>query len=240
MKRINKGRVVRYESLRLFSDDVDEIYTILRETFDPDKIAIIAGDYELDAPTDLQQMGPDPLSGMTIRTPADEFNIEIGPSRIVATALKSDTISEGQMQRIVKVLDRCGTPMNTPVVRMLAGWSLVAAFTVIVYATSWFRQLGTTTGAVVSTFIGAVGVGIPILYVRFNRVHIHTTPRLEHRSFLTRKGDDLWILLIGAVIGAVLATAGSWLTSDAKKDEAPCRTAPTHAAPRDSVQGHLR
>ena len=204
LKRIRSDITRSLPSVRLYLDDLDRIFDICRAA--GGEVKIECGDYHVDEPVDLRELGLRSIHQLKIRSRHPDVVVILDPRSCILYTTAEDAGSKATLHDIEAILRERRPPLPTlrtsAIVLFMIGWCGFALL------------LSPNLGPIVPSTSITVGVVVTagwliLLGYYTQNLNRHSTViavrRSEDVGFFQRKRDDL-------LLGAMLVAVGSVIT----------------------------
>lgn len=207
MQKRAKSHGKHIQPVRLYLDDVETIYEILREV--AERVRIINDEHVLDKPDQLLELKKDCLTYLEISSSEPYISVDLKPSSCWLYIANDESTSRGVFEKTKQLLERrkplfwfiYTLPFNA-LLSVSAGICLGS----LVLPTTGLTDMSQSVVALnVAGALVAVLWGLYNFHVKFNK---HSVVFLTHRSstqsFLKRNRDQIILALTSAILGGVV------------------------------------
>lgn len=210
MKKLSRYRREDFSLVRLYLDDFYEIIESLKS--ECESVTIQADSYLLEDPKEVETLDKPIVRELNIRTSKPSLEVDLRPAIAWLHIYDDDTKALGLSKKIEDIL----TKSQSPIRFFINGWACVifaficggAVFVPISYV---LKQKPVTypyliLACLILGFVLAVALPIVTLYfMDTRRQSLFLLERKSNRQgFLTRKKDELIIVIISAIVGSIL------------------------------------
>jgi len=207
MKKIKRGYIEDFKPVILYLDDLEEIVEILKEL--PNKVRILADDYELDSLDELQKINRDRLDMLIIKVVGPEasspyISLNFLPNDILFEVDEDTAAKRGIVEKIKEFLKGRRRKLF-----WLTGNHLLAGATTGM--SIWFFMPG-------KILLGCAVLSLGLIWswwsfkLRDKKWSvIHLKRRSDSPSFWKRNKDEIAIVVITAIISIVFTSIINWL-----------------------------
>lgn len=208
MKRIPQRLSYALGPVRLYLDDVDDIAAQLRSG--AGSVEMQACEFEIESTDKLSDLKMEVIHDLTIESQNPHIAVRLWPRNAEIIAYRDDPASRGLFEVIKDNLHRHQRsfggfhryPMIGGVIIGLAPWAFF-----FVPMNLWARVLLS-----VAVLLVGLALSLPILQIfRGSYSTIVLSSRATRTTFWRRKGDEILIALISAIVGSLITLAISKL-----------------------------
>jgi hypothetical protein len=198
MKRKVADAEQKFVSLKLYKKDLEELLSIFTSIFGGYRLS--DNQYEFDSLNELQERRGTVIKYLTIGSPSSSLELDIGNETKLRRTGEPEAVTA--FAQIVTLLDGCKRPLLNTFLHPLLYIPLM--FLPIVFIIIFRKRIDVewAQGVFLVFFILAMIPAAIHFTGGFSRIVL--TEKHEEQTFWTRNRDNLWLLLVGAVIGSIL------------------------------------
>ena len=213
MKKIEKGITRSLPSIKIYKDELAEIYKLIKSELKGD-VKILACGYEFDSIKEMDELSEETTNDLTIKFGFYQFNVFLNKFRCEIYSENENSHSEGVVSKIERILLKGKRVMQPWLISRwwpLFALTFIMAVCVILLPMRYFLY---------SLILCAIVLGIGGLqgFWKLNYYSIVVFKyRKESPSFLKRNKDKILLMIIGALLGSLLTIITTMILEIIKK-----------------------
>ncbi len=204
MEKLPKSIYRSLPLLRVYLDDLQEIENILKEHFDG-KVEVRTKDYKIDSVEELQKLKDTQINHIRFIGGTFDLDVELKPDNGNIYCTQDCPLNRGIVSQIEELLLKRKRRFDINLAKL---WWVALIYSLVTLF--WFIKSGFSISIKVSLALTGGSILIMTYYYYIWRAdnRRHSIVILKHKtespSFWQRNKDQIWLLLIGGVVGSFL------------------------------------
>jgi len=212
VKRIRQSHGEELKPVALYLDDLERIIEIFKEA--SDDVRILTSEYELDSIDEFRNLHEETLNYLKISISEPFVSLELKPNGIWLFISEDELISRGVFEKIKQLLHSRRRKLswltaNPYLAGAAVGSSAFPFFKAIDSQNVYWAVLGCSL-----LMIGAIWTWWSFAGTLKKYSIVRLRRRAESPSFWKRKKDDIVLVIISAVVGALITLAITWAITE--------------------------